>query len=421
MISGKRLALYVALGLVAACGGDSSSPTPPDDKPMTGCTSLLDRSSSALGVGTTGAATMQTLGGCAVTSRYTGEIAVRGSLAYTATWGQRALPGNVFYIWDVSGNTPGLVDSVVVSGAIAELGDIQISDDGKYLVVATEFAPGHLIVYDLVDPRHPREVSRFSNELTAPGVHTAKLGRVDGKLYAFLAIYPSVAPRVVIVDLSDPAAPKEVYTKQIGRPWLHDTFFRDGLLFVAIWSDGVEIWDLGGAGNGSPSNPRVISRVQTIESVHNVWWYHDATGAKRYLFVGREGGGSIGSTSSGDISVVDISDMTKPREVAVFRVEGAGTHNFSVDEANGILYAAYYNSGVRAIDVRGDVGTCAAIYQLVTFGLQCCSLGFMGRELGVGLLDRGKPVYVWGVQYANGRVFASDMLNGIWALRAVSR
>ena len=364
---------------------------------------------------------MQTLGGCAVTSRYTGEIAVRGSLAYTTTWGQRSLPGNVFYIWDVSGNTPGLVDSVVVSGAVAELGDIQISDDGKYLVVATEFAPGYLIVYDLADPRRPRELSRFSNELTAQGVHTAKLGRVNGQLYAFLAIYPTVAPRIVIVDLSTPTAPKPVYTKQVGRPWLHDTFFRDGLLFVAIWADGVEIWDLGGAGNGSPSNPRVISRVTTLEPVHNVWWYHDAAGLKRYLFVGREGAGSVGSTSVGDISVVDISDMTKPREVAVFHVDGAGTHNFSVDETNGILYAAYYNGGVRAIDVRGDLGTCAVLYQLVFAGVPRCSLNFLGRELGIGLLDRGKPVYVWGVQYVNGRVFASDMLNGLWTLRAMSR
>jgi hypothetical protein len=27
-------------------------------------------------------------------------------------------------------------------------------------------------------------------------------------------------------------------------------------------------------------------------------------------------------------------------------------------------------------------------------------------------------VYVWGVQYLNGSVYASDMLNGIWKLQA---
>ena len=35
---------------------------------------------------------------------------------------------------------------------------------------------------------------------------------------------------------------------------------------------------------------------------------------------------------------------------------GAGAHNFSVDEAKGLLYAAYYNAGVRVLDVRGDLG-----------------------------------------------------------------
>ena len=50
----------------------------------------------------------------------------------------------------------------------------------------------------------------------------------------------------------------------------------------------------------------------------------------------------------------------------------------------------------------------------------------MGRELGSIL---GGPVnvagfdhpYVWGVHYQNGFVYASDMANGIWKLRAISR
>ena len=45
----------------------------------------------------------------------------------------------------------------------------------------------------------------------------------------------------------------------------------------------------------------------------------------------------------------------------------------------------------------------------------------MNREVGIGLLDRGNPVYIWGVQFLNGSVFASDMLGGIWKMRAVSR
>ena len=118
--------------------------------------------------------------------------------------------------------------------------------------------------------------------------------------------------------------------------------------------------------------------------------------------------------------MVDITDPTQPKEVAFYHVDGAGTHNFSVDEANGVLYAAYYNGGVRAIDVRGDLGTCTAAQQDVNTALNLtrCNLRLMGRELAVGLLDVNRPVYVWGVQYVGGNVYASDMVNGIWKLAA---
>ncbi len=50
--------------------------------------------------------------------------------------------------------------------------------------------------------------------------------------------------------------------------------------------------------------------------------------------------------------------------------------------------------------------------------LSRCDLRLMGRELAIGLQDQAKPVYVWGVQYLDGSVYASDMVNGIWKLTA---
>jgi hypothetical protein len=161
--------------------------------------------------------------------------------------------------------------------------------------------------------------------------------------------------------------------------------------------------------------------VKTVGGeAHNIWWYHDANGSKRFAFVGEEGPGSIGTTSRGDIHVIDISDPSAPTEVAFYHVDGAGTHNFSVDEANGVLYAAYYNGGVRAIDIRGDLAACSASEKAVdqSSGKTRCDLRLMGRELAIGLTDVGKGVYVWGVQYLNGNVYASDMINGIWKLES---
>jgi hypothetical protein len=412
--------------LSAACGSDSVAPTTPNNP--TACPGIdVGARPAALSLSAATPTAMQVFGAGVDSLRFTAEVAARGSLAYTTTWGFRGgNPGNKVNVWDVSGNVPTLIDSAIVTGATT-LGDVAVSDDGSLLIVATERTGGSIVIFDLADPKHPKQIARFSNSDTDPGVHTAEIGRVNGTLYGFLSIDPigSTPARLVIVDLGTPTAPREVYTKVTGNPFVHDTFVRDGLLFVALWDDGLQIWDLGGCGTGaSPASPTVLGGVKTLGGeVHNVWWYHDPNGGKRFAFVGQEGPGAIGSASTGDIHVVDISDPGQPREVAFYHADGAGTHNFSVDEAKGILYAAYYNGGVRAIDIRGDLGTCPANQQLTTANplLTRCDLRLMGREIGVGLMNQNRPIYVWGVQYLNGVVYASDMLNGIWKLGAVSR
>jgi hypothetical protein len=394
------LALFLIA--ISACGSDDPASPPAD---------TVYASTAPMGV----------LGLGGVYDRYTGELFVRGNTAYTTSWGTRAATGNTVYVWDVSGNTPVLADTVAVAGATTT-GDVAASDDGSILVVATERSGGSIAIYSLSDPRHPKLLSRFTNAHTDPGVHTAEVGRVNGKLYAFLSIDPAsgIPARLVTVDLSNPSDPREVFTKVTGNPYVHDTYVRDGLLFVALWNDGVDIWDVGGGGaGGSPENPVVLGNVKTLGGqVHNVWWYHDPSGRKRYAFVGQEGPGVIGSASIGDVHVIDVSDLTKPKEVAFFHVPNAGTHNFSVDEKNELLYAAYYNGGVQVVDVHGDLGTCAASEQDLTGGITRCNLNTMGRRYLTGLLTQNRTIYVWGVQYVSGYLYASDMLNGLWKMKS---
>lgn len=409
----KRAAFLLAVGL-AACGetGARAPSTPPDT------TTVAPVSLAALGVGID-------------SSRYTAELAVRGSLAYTTTWGARTFGGvlnlgNRVSIWDVSGATPALVDSLIVPSA-STLGDVAVTDDGAYLVVASEYSGGSIFVYSLANPRKPAFVSRFNNADTDHGVHTAEVGRVNGTLYAFLSIDPQNGDpaRIVIVDLSNPASPREVFTKVVGTPFVHDTYVRDGVLFLALWNDGIQIWDIGGGGKGgTPASPVVLGSLATVGGeAHNVWWYHDATGAKRYAFVGQEGPGTVGSSSSGDIHVVDVSNFAKPLEVAFYHVDGAGTHNFSVDEKNGILYAAYYNAGVQALNVTGNLGSCRGDQQNIALvdglAITRCDLRLMGRQVAYGLVAQTPRAYVWGAQYLSGSLYASDMLNGIWKLQAL--
>jgi hypothetical protein len=215
----------------------------------------------------------------------------------------------------------------------------------------------------------------------------------------------------MIYDVTDPEAPTLV--ARIPYPQrdysIHDTFVRDGIAFVFVWDNpGLVIYDVGnGIAGGTPRAPVELSRMVTSTNgvccgpaVHNGWWFHNpVSGERRYLFVGQEGPSRIGSSSSGDIHVVDVSDLTRPTEVAFFHLNEAGTHNFWMDEERQILYAAYYNGGVVALDVSGT----------------------LSGNLADRLISTVKPggqgnTFVWGVQLANGYLYASDMLSGLWQL-----
>ena len=272
-----------------------------------------------------------------VAERYTAEVYVRGNYAYTTTWGFRAAPGDAVKIWNVAGTKPMLVDSLIVDGATT-LGDVQTSDDGQLLIVATERLGGSIMIYSLANPAKPQLITRYTTPLTDPGVHTAEVQRVNGKLYAFLCIDPisNTPARLVIVDISNPATPQQVFTAPMGSPYVHDVFVRDGILITALWNDGIKIWDIGGGNSGgSVANPVPLGSVVTQGGqAHNVWWFHNpANGEKRFAFVGEEAPGAIGASSFGDIHVVDVSNFAAPREVAFFHLDGAGTHNFSMDES----------------------------------------------------------------------------------------
>jgi hypothetical protein len=399
----RGLMLLAALGVAACSGGaDDCCDPPPTEPPPIGQVRALD----TLGRGDPG-------------SRYTAEITVNGRYAYSSSWGTRAgVRGNAVFVWDLQPTKPVLVDSVIVADA-GTTGDIQAVADANLLVVAIEPRPrGAIALYDITTPTRPAFIGRYETANTQNGVHTAQVTRVGGRLYAFLCIDPPT-PRLVVVDITDPRAPTEVWVRAMGTPFVHDVFVRDGVLLTAEWNDGFTAWDIGGGGaGGTVRAPVVLGRAQTVGgSVHNLWWLRDSVSGARYVVVGEEGPGAIGSTSFGDVHIVDVSDWRAMREVAFYSVTGAGTHNFWVDESAGVLYAAYYNAGVRAIDVRGDLRTCPTAQQSSDGR---CNLSLTNRELARGLAA-GPLTYVWGVDGAAGSVIASDMLNGIWRLRLAQR
>ena len=191
----------------------------------------------------------------------------------------------------------------------------------------------------------------------------------------------------------------------------HDTFVRDGMAFHCAWNTGVLILDVGnGMAGGTPSHPVEISRLITSDNgvpggaaVHNAWWFHNpVTNEKRYLFIGQEGIGVSGSNSSGDIHIVDVSNLNNPVEVGFYTMPGAGAHNFWMDEANQVLYAAFYNGGVVALDVSGTL-----------------SGNIASREIARLQPGGSGNTSTWGVQLYNGSLYASDIISGFYQLKHV--
>jgi len=349
-------------------------------------------------------------GGNNVNDRFSSDLWVHGAWAYTGTWGaapRNGARGDVVKIWSLdAAGAPTLVDSLKVP-AINTVSDVQVSDDGALLVFSAERGTNAgLYVYDLTDPRTP--VFRDS-VLVADGLHTATVADIDGHRYVFAARNPK-DPALIIYDITSPSAISVAATVPIPPAYgIHDTFVRDGLAFVFAWNTGVIIYDVGNhIVGGSPTQPKEVGRLLTNDNgvsggpqVHNGWWFHNPVrNEQRYLFIGQEGPGTIGSLSSGDLHVVDVADLAHPKEVAFFHLEGAGTHNFWVDEARQILYMAYYNGGVVALDVSGELA------------------GDLSDRLIAQIQPGGTgDTYTWGVQLAGGSLYAIDMLSGLWQLK----
>jgi hypothetical protein len=142
-------------------------------------------------------------GGNNVTERFSADLWVKGSVAYTGTWGgapREGARGNAVKIWSLSGSgAPAIADSIVIEG-IYSISDIEVSDNGRILVFSVEGpTDAGLYVYDLENPLEPVQVGYVN---VVQGIHTVSLARIGTKLYAFAAKNPP-APALLIYDLAE--------------------------------------------------------------------------------------------------------------------------------------------------------------------------------------------------------------------------
>ncbi|MEO8226848.1 MAG: hypothetical protein ABI637_05415, partial [Gemmatimonadota bacterium] len=140
-------------------------------------------------------------GGSNVPERYSSDLWVHGSYAYTGTWATRSgTPGNVLKVWQLSAaGAPTLVDSIKTVG-VGTVSDVEVTADGKWLLFTAESGPeGGLYLYSLADPAHP---TFATNYLVSTGLHTGTFATINGRRYVFAAKNPA-NPAMMIFDVTD--------------------------------------------------------------------------------------------------------------------------------------------------------------------------------------------------------------------------
>lgn len=338
-----------------------------------------------------------------VLERHTSDLWVHGEWAYTGTWGQRARNGSIrvgdaLHVWSLADPVaPVRVGTVTVDARTVN--DVKVRADGRLAVLTHEGSNDGLngvTVLDLSDPAAPQVLSRYTAGLES-GVHNAW---IEGD-YAYLVV-DGVGNGMRVLDLSDPRAPSVVASYWAGSSFLHDIYVRDGLAFLSHWNAGLVVLDVGnGIAGGSPTSPVEVSRLGALNGqTHNAWYWPEAG----YVFVGEED-----FSSPGYMHVVDVRDLRAPREVATFRVAGTTPHNFWLDEATGILYLAWYENGLRALDVNGELLGDLERQGREIFGLQYDGVGF-----GCASAD---GTCTWAPQLHRGLLYLSDMNNGLVVVR----
>jgi hypothetical protein len=324
--------------------------------------------------------------------------------ALTGTWGG----DGEAYFWDVtdpSDITP--VDTVTVDARTVN--DVKVSDDGRTCIISREGASDRkngMVILDCSDPTDVSIVTEYTNRLTG-GVHNLFI--YEDHVYAL-----SNGRRYEIINIEDRANPTRVTDFELETPGhsIHDVWVDDGIAYSSNWDDGVVMVDVGnGVKGGSPSNPVEIGRYAYPSGWnHAAFPYDDAETGKDWVVAGDEAFPNGLNTENeptipaGWLHFVDVTDPDNPSEEARYRVPEAGSHNFWVD--GDTLYVAYYNAGLRVVDLSGDLK--GNLYE-------------QGREIAhfkshdpEGRIPNA--AMAWGPQPYKGHVFFSDWNSGLWAV-----
>ena len=324
--------------------------------------------------------------------------------AVTGTWGA----DGTAYFWDVTDPASIVkIDSVQVDARTVN--DVKISEDGKLCIISREGASNRkngIVIIDVTNPREVEIISTFTENLTG-GVHNLFIYK--DHVYAL-----SAGQKYYIINIKDPKNPRIVSKFELDTPGhaIHDVWVVDGIAYSSNWGDGIQLVDVGnGIAGGSPENPvQFASYIYPSGANHATFPYKSEGTGKFYVIGGDEifpyGLNMDGpNIAGGFLHFVDFTDLDNPEEIAKFEVPGAGSHNYWVD--GDILYTAFYNGGVRVVDISGEL--------MGDLNRQGREIGFIMPSDPNGYIPNSP--FTWGAQLHKGTIFYSDWNSGLWAAK----
>jgi hypothetical protein len=244
-------------------------------------------------------------------------------------------------------------------------------------------------IAEITDPLHPKTVSFV--EVTQ-GTHNGTIHPSGNYLYNSNSdlIYQSPQPAIEVFDISNFAVPTKV--KELTLPTFpglgtesHDISFKsDGSRgYSAALSQGVVI------NTENPADPTVISTW--TDPAINVWHQMepytttDASGRERtFLIAEDEFAGAAGGPvcPSGGFHVYEATgELEKaPEKVGYWNIDDVGfsgdatgtctAHVFRIHQREQLMTAAFYNGGVRVVDLSGLTGISLGGTQVVGEGMK---------------------------------------------------
>lgn len=329
--------------------------------------------------------------------------------------------GNAYFYDVTDPSNMELVDTVQIDARTVN--DVKISEDGRIGVLSREGASNRrngIVILDVSNPRDVKILSTFDDQMTG-GVHNVFI--YEDHIYAV-----NNGRRFDVINIEDPTKPVRVSRFETSSPGrsVHDVWVKDGIAYQAGRTDGIVMVDVGGGGDvigGSPERPVEMGRADQITRWnHAVWPFKSKSADKFYVFAGDEtfyDNPRVPDSDAFDpdekgiqraggwIHVIEFDDPDNPREVASYKVGDFGVHNYWIDWEEEIMYTAYYQGGLRVLDVSGEL---------------LGDLYAQGREIGRFYSDDpegyvpNSPM-VWGPQPHKGTIFFTDFHSGLWAIR----